>query len=224
MGFTKRELIEFLDGLVELASEENKVKAVLAKEKFVSDFENTYGYEKEVITEITKLPPHCMAKDAPLFSDHKIISPADAVEVIGNFLCEMDREVMCVINLKSDGTPINCNIVSIGAINQTIAEPREFFKSSILSNAAGMIMVHNHPSGELVPSRQDVLITHRILELTELMGIRLADHVIVGGDNSQYFSFSEKKLLQYPSFSFTADYNELDFGKTAMVAEKGKAR
>ena len=47
MGFTKRELIEFLDGLVELASEENKVKAVLAKEKFVSDFENTYGYERE---------------------------------------------------------------------------------------------------------------------------------------------------------------------------------
>ena len=46
MGFTKRELIEFLDELVELASEENKVKAVLAKEKFVSDFENTYGYEK----------------------------------------------------------------------------------------------------------------------------------------------------------------------------------
>ncbi len=47
MGFTKRELIEFLDGLVELASEENKVKAVLEKEKFISDFENTYGYEKE---------------------------------------------------------------------------------------------------------------------------------------------------------------------------------
>ena len=61
MGFTKRELIEFLDGLVELASEENKVKAVLAKEKFISDFENTYGYEKEVITEVSKLPPHYIA-------------------------------------------------------------------------------------------------------------------------------------------------------------------
>ena len=61
MGFTKRELIEFLDELVELASEENKVKAVLAKEKFVSDFENTYGYEKEVITEITKLTTHYIA-------------------------------------------------------------------------------------------------------------------------------------------------------------------
>ena len=48
MGFTKRELIQFLDGLVELASGENKAKAVLAKEKFLSDFEKTYGYEKEL--------------------------------------------------------------------------------------------------------------------------------------------------------------------------------
>jgi hypothetical protein len=61
MGFTKRELIQFLDGLVELASKENKTKAVLAKEKFLSDFEKTYGYEKEVITEVTKLPPHYIA-------------------------------------------------------------------------------------------------------------------------------------------------------------------
>ena len=61
MGFTRRELIEFLDGLVELASEENKVKAVLAKEKFLNDFEETYGYEKEVITEVSKLPPYYIA-------------------------------------------------------------------------------------------------------------------------------------------------------------------
>ena len=58
MVFTKRELIKFLDGLVELANEENRAKAVLAKEKFLSDFEKTYGYEKEVITEVSKLPPH----------------------------------------------------------------------------------------------------------------------------------------------------------------------
>ena len=61
MGFTKRELIQFLDGLVELASGENKAKAVLAKEKFLSDFENVYGYEKEGITEASKLPPRYIA-------------------------------------------------------------------------------------------------------------------------------------------------------------------
>lgn len=165
-----------------------------------------------------------LVKDAPLFSDHKIITPKDAVEVVGDLLCEMDREVLCVINLKSNGTPINCNIVSMGAVSQTIAEPKEFFKTSILSNAAGMIIVHNHPSGELKPSKQDIMVTDRMLKLTELMGIKLADHVIVGGDNSQYFSFREKKLLQYPEIHLSTDCNALEFGKTAMVAEKGKAR
>ena len=165
-----------------------------------------------------------LVKDAPLFSDHKIISPADAVEVVGDFLCEIDREVMCIINLKSDGTPINCNIVSIGAVSQTIAEPRELFKASILSNAAKMIMVHNHPSGSLEPSKQDTMITDRMLKLTDLMGITLQDHVIVGGDNSQYFSFCEKGLLKHPDIYLSTDYKSLEFGKTAMVAEKGKAR
>ena len=165
-----------------------------------------------------------LVKDAPLFSDHKIKSPADAVKVLGDFLCEMDREVMCVINLRADGIPINCNIVSMGTINQTIAEPKEIFKASILSNAAEMLLVHNHPSGELNPSKQDIMVTDRMLKLTELMGIKLADHVIVGGDNSQYFSFREKKLLQYPPIYLSTDCNALDFGKTAMVAEKGKAR
>ncbi len=61
MAMTKKELIEFLNELVELASEENKTKAVSVKEKFISDFEKSYGYEKEVITEITKLPPHYIA-------------------------------------------------------------------------------------------------------------------------------------------------------------------
>lgn len=165
-----------------------------------------------------------LVKDAPLLSDHKIKNPADAVKAVGDFLCEMDREVLCIINLKSDNTPINCSIVSMGAVNQTIAEPREMFKASILSNAAQMIIVHNHPSGSLEPSREDIMITDRMLKLTELMGIRLADHVIVGGDNSRYFSFCEKKMLEYPKIYLSTECNALDFGNTAMVAEKGKAR
>jgi DNA repair protein RadC len=165
-----------------------------------------------------------LVKDAPLFSDHRITSPEDAVKAVGDFLCEMDREVLCVINLKSDGTPINCSIVSIGAVNQTIAEPRELFKASILSNAAKMILVHNHPSGRLEPSRQDTMLTDRMLKLTDLMGITLKDHVIVGGDNSQYFSFHEKGLLEHPKIYLSTDYNALEFGSTTMVAEKGRAR
>lgn len=61
MSFTKRELIQFMDELVELASEENKTKAVLVKERFISDFEKSYEYEKEVETEISYLPPYYIA-------------------------------------------------------------------------------------------------------------------------------------------------------------------
>lgn len=61
MGFTRRELIQFLDGLVELASEENKATAVLVKERFISDFEKSYEYEKEVREEVSYLPPYYIA-------------------------------------------------------------------------------------------------------------------------------------------------------------------
>lgn len=167
-----------------------------------------------------------LVKDAPLFSCHKVKTPADAVKLVGDFLCEMDREVVCVINLKPDGTPINCSIVSIGAVNQAMAEPRELFKASILSNSADMVMVHNHPSGSLEPSKMDTMITDRMLILAGLMGITLHDHVIVGGDNTQYFSFREKGLVQYQCMDsyLSTDYKTLDFEKTAIVAERGKAR
>lgn len=165
-----------------------------------------------------------LVKDAPLFSERKINTPQDAVKVVGDFLCSMDREVICIINLKSDGTPINCSIASIGTINQSIAEPRELFKASILSNAAQMVIVHNHPSGSLNPSKEDTMLTDRMLKLTNLLGIPLADHVIVGGDNSEYFSFREKKMMKQPKLPLATDYKTLDFENRAMVAERGKAR
>ena len=165
-----------------------------------------------------------LVRDAPIFSEQKIVNPESAIAVVGELLCEMDREVVCIINLKSDGTPINCNIASMGAINQAIVEPREIFKSAILSNAAAMIMVHNHPSGNLEPSKEDTMITDRILTLSAYMGIPLKDHVIVGGDNSRYFSFKEKELLKVPKVSLTQNYQYLNFGQSAMVAERGKSR
>jgi len=81
--------------------------------------------------------------DAPLMSGHPVKSPEDAVKLIGQELCEMDREVVCIINLKSDGTPINCTFASMGALDRSVAHPRELLKATILSNASTMIMIHN---------------------------------------------------------------------------------
>lgn len=165
-----------------------------------------------------------LVKDAPLFSNKRIKSPEDAISVVGEFLCDMDREVICMINLKTDGTPVNCNFASMGAVNQAVAEPRELLKSAILSNAASMIMVHNHVSGFLEPSKEDTVLTDRLLKISSLVGIPLWDHVIVGGDNSRYFSFHEKGLIKIPRIDYVEDYAQLDFPAHAMVAEKGRSR
>lgn len=165
-----------------------------------------------------------LVRNAPIFSEQKITGPLEAVSLVGEMLCEMDREVVCIINLKSDGTPINCNFASMGAINLTVAEPRELFKSAILSNAARMIMVHNHLSGRLEPSKEDTVLTDRMLKLSGLLGIPLSDHIIVGGDNSRYFSFKEKGILTMPKITLTQNYHYLDFEERSIVAEPGRSR
>lgn len=164
-----------------------------------------------------------LVKDAPLCSGHPITKPLDAIALVGEQLCEMDREVLCVINLRSDGRPINCSFVSVGTVNESMAHPREIFKTSILSNAASMILVHNHPSGNLSPSKNDSMITDRMVKMCNYMGIPLEDHIIVGGDNSSYFSFKEKNIMPTPKCMVTTDYHEIDFN-LPLVAEEGRAR
>ena len=140
-----------------------------------------------------------LVRDAPIFSDRKICHPEDAIAVVGEFLSEMDREVMCVLNLKEDGTPVNCNFASIGAVNHAIAEPRELFKS-------------------------DTMLTDRILSLTDLLGIPLLDHIIIGGSNRSYFSFKEKKMLKRPKITVIADYERLEFKNQVFAAEPKRGK
>ena len=159
-------------------------------------------------------------KDAPLMSGHPVKSPEDAVKLIGQELCEMDREVVCIINLKSDGTPINCTFASMGALDRSVAHPRELLKATILSNASTMIMIHNHPSGNLDPSIEDSILTDRMIKICDLVGVPLVDHIIVGGDNTDYFSFKEKDRLPASNlrYSLKNDYKDIEFS-VPMAAE-----
>jgi len=159
-------------------------------------------------------------KDAPLMSGHPVKSPEDAVKLIGQELCEMDREVVCIINLKSDGKPINCTFASMGALDRSVAHPRELLKATILSNASTMIMIHNHPSGNLDPSIEDSILTDRMIKICDLVGVPLVDHIIVGGDNSDYFSFKEKDRLPASNlrYSLKTDYKDIEFS-VPMAAE-----
>lgn len=165
-----------------------------------------------------------LVRDAPILSGTEINTAEDAVRLVGQELCDMDREVVCVINMRADNTPINCHFASVGALNYSMAHPRELLKTGILSNAAGMILCHNHTSGNLLPSETDVQLTDQMQQVCKLVGIPLWDHVIVGGDNSRYFSFKEKGLVKNPCTAYRTDYRQLKWDSPAKVAERGGSR
>lgn len=133
-----------------------------------------------------------LVPEAPLYSRHPIHSPEDAVAAVGDMLRDMDREMLCVVNLKTNGIPINCSIVSVGSLNAALVHPREIMKTTMLSNAASIILVHNHPSGSPQPSIEDLELTRRMVDISELMKIPLLDHVIIGSREEGNYSMLQE--------------------------------
>lgn len=158
-----------------------------------------------------------MVEQPPLYSKEPMNNPDAAIRVMNEFLSQMDRELFCIVNLQADLTPINMNIVSVGSLNEALLNPREIFKSAILSNAHSMMLIHNHPSGNLTPSTSDIQTTARMQELGELMGISLVDHIITGRDGN-YYSFRDKGEFPDSRVRFSTRVEDIDLTK-GMVTE-----
>ena len=158
-----------------------------------------------------------MVEQLPLYSNEPMNNPDVAIRVMNEFLSQMDRELFCIVNLQADLTPINMNIVSVGSLNEALINPREIFKSAILSNAHSMMLIHNHPSGNLTPSTSDIQTTARMQELGELMGISLVDHIITGR-NGNYYSFRDKGEFPDSRIRFSTRVEDIDLTK-GMVTE-----
>lgn len=152
-----------------------------------------------------------MVKEPPLFSEVPINSPQAAVKMMADTLKDYDREVFAIINFRPDLKPINVNFVSMGALDQSLVHPREAIKSMVLSNAASVMMVHNHTTGAVFPSKDDVAVTDRMAQLCSMLGIKLLDHVIVGPGND-YYSFQEKGILPVPNLKYETNIEQLEFG------------
>jgi len=118
-------------------------------------------------------------------------SPSQIFETF-KFLQAETKEYFVVLHLDGKNKPQAVDICSIGSLNQSIVHPREVFKTALLSSAAAVIFLHNHPSGDPTPSREDREITRRLKEAGELLGIAVIDHILIG---ESYFSFIEGGLL-----------------------------
>lgn len=105
-----------------------------------------------------------------------------------------DREEFLVVLLDAKNTLLGFHVVSVGSLTASIVHPREVFKAAILSNAAAVILVHNHPSGDPVPSAEDLSITTRLCQTGEVIGIKVLDHVVIG--EGRYVSFVDDGYWQ----------------------------
>ena len=126
-----------------------------------------------------------------------------AVEYIIREFADLDREVFMILNLDTALRPINLNVVSMGTLSETMVHPREVFKASILSNASSVICIHNHPGGDVTPSDPDIAVTNRLTECGKILGIEVADHLIIGGRDGTYFSFQESARANMQTMGMT---------------------
>lgn len=143
----------------------------------------------------------CIVKERTmLYGARQINTPVLAAGLARDLYANADRELLVVAALDAKCNPLSLEIAAIGNVNACIVSPREIFKNAILSNAVHIMIFHNHISGDCTPSKEDVDVTKRILEVGEVLGIPLLDHIIIGDGNS-YLSLREQGMAPFKTNS-----------------------
>lgn len=141
-----------------------------------------------------------LVKDKSIsFSNSRMNNSQEAQALIQRLIKtqgQSDREQFCVVLLNAKNDIIGLNIVSIGGLSSASVHPREVLKPAILANSAAMILCHNHPSNDLEPSSEDLAITKRIVQASELMGITVHEHIIISMDDDRYYSFADNGIIK----------------------------
>jgi DNA repair protein RadC len=122
-----------------------------------------------------------------------IRSSSDVAEYLKSAFQDLKYEIFAIVLLNRANAIIHFEVISKGGITGTVADPRIILKKAIDHEATGIIICHNHPSGNLQPSRADETITQKIAEATQLLDIKLLDHLIVSDEG--YYSFADNGKL-----------------------------
>ena len=108
-------------------------------------------------------------------------------------ITKVSQEVFGIFTLNQKNQIIDRHIVHMGTVTQVIVHPREVYRHAIADGAVSIVLMHNHPSGDLTPSREDKSLTTRMVEAGKIIGIPVLDHLIVSSNG--YFSFVDEGIL-----------------------------
>ncbi len=144
-----------------------------------------------------ELGKRLLRESAPL--GERIRDAASAIRYVkdyfGPYLRDAKKESFCVIFLDSRNKVLETLEVSKGGIDSSVVDKAEIVREASLASARAVIIVHNHPSGEAYPSKEDITITKEILKALEIVGIKLLDHIIIGRNEENCFSFLNEGLI-----------------------------
>jgi DNA repair protein RadC len=132
-------------------------------------------------------------EDEALIVKQKIASAQDIIEILLPQMRDLKTEVSKVVYLNSDNRIIDISDAALGTVNHAMPIIREIFHSALQKYAAAIICIHNHPSGSITPSPEDKAFTMELTAAGKLMGIKVLDHIIIGGDS--YYSFANDGVL-----------------------------
>lgn len=161
------------------------------RQKVIRLFDNPRPRQK---VEVVKL--QLVREGKALYGTAPFHHPGEAAEMMEPLFQNADREILAVLSLDTAMTPIAAEIVAVGGVTGCSVDAKDLFKHAILSNATQILIFHNHPSGTLEPSRDDIAVTVRIKEAGDILGIRLLDHIILGLEG-MYFSFKERGVRPF---------------------------
>ena len=124
----------------------------------------------------------------------RVTTPADAARVASELLDGRDREAFLVLALSTAGRLIGAHVAHVGTLDASVASPRDVFKFALLVNARQIVLAHNHPSGNVEPSRADVAVTKQMKAAGEALAVPVVDSLIIGFDG-EHVSLAERGLL-----------------------------
>jgi DNA repair protein RadC len=121
--------------------------------------------------------------------------PAQIARIVSAFIGQETQEVFVAVLLDGRNQPISVTEISRGTVSASLVHPRETFRAAIAAGASAIVIAHNHPSGNLNASAEDLVLTERLVEAGKLLGIPIVDHVIVG-DNGLFNSFRDRGVIK----------------------------
>lgn len=158
-----------------------------------------------MINEFSKVDVKLRLDNEEVESGFQISTPEKALDFMADVMKELDRENVCVVNLDGSNKPLNYTICSIGDMKSSIANTSNILKAAMLSNASKIILLHNHPSGSIVPSMEDYKVTQKLMYASNIMDIELLDHIVVGGQNGKMCSLRAKAPELFDSSTYLKD-------------------